>query len=119
MSEGLFHFTRQDMVNAFAKFGLGFLILEDVFSDVHPMSIAQYLTLLCTLAKAKANLVAEKLLGQVLDLAEVRSYLPASLVDALRAIYRSGEFLELPLLCLRAAVDCMETAAPAHWKSFT
>ncbi|KIX96648.1 uncharacterized protein Z520_07367 [Fonsecaea multimorphosa CBS 102226] len=118
MSEGLFYFERNAMNRAFTSFRKGFLVLEEILDDVHPMAIALYLMLLCTLAAKKANVVAGKLLEQAVELASTRTNVPTSLVDALRVIHRSEEFLSIPLLCLKAAGECMETAGDSQWKNF-
>jgi hypothetical protein len=118
VNEGLFHLARRNVNLAFTKFRLGFLVLEEVLNDVHPMSLAQYLMLLCNLTTKKAHVVAGKLLEQTSELASTRPHVPPSLVDALHVIYRSGEFLEVPLLCLRTMSECMEADKSLQWKRF-
>lgn len=116
IDEGVFHFARKNFEAAFASFSPAFLLLEELLADVHPMSMAQYLMLLCRLTVTDARIVAIRLLRQALDLSRTRKRIAPSLMQALEAVYRSGELVEMPLLCLRAAVDCMDNMIEWQWK---
>ena len=117
MSEGIFFFAKNNWDAAFDNFKTGFVVLEEILCDVHPMAIALYLATLCSLTAKNAPAIADSLLMQTLELVNGNKDVPRCLVELFRNILETKEYLEVPLLCLRAATDALEETAPTQWKT--
>jgi hypothetical protein len=116
MDEGISLIHRKETDMAFEKFGNGFKLLKKMFMDIHPMSIATYMLLMCKLIVNNLISLSTNLLEYAHGLSKVLKSFPRCLVELLHAISQSKE-LELPLLCLRAASDILETTCTMDWKT--
>lgn len=104
----------------FHHFGLACGLLKEVFADVHPMAVALYLDVLCQLRAQKVGSVAAELLRHTIALAASTPTILPSLFELLKIMQEPDGLVELPLACLRAAINAFqdfEDSSVHQWKT--
>jgi hypothetical protein len=117
MEEGLFLYSQENYPLAFDKIRIAFRLVEYLIKDLHPMGIAIYLLLLCKLSTQKVYDVLASLLRHTREMSVKINLGQNDLVELLQVISKSGDFLSIPILCLRAASDTLDANDKTHWKA--